>query len=109
MASKELARLIPVLERVSALRIRGNDELLARLEESIKLASKLQEVNVDNVEPLYHVMENESLLIQNDVVEEQSREDVMKNAARVVEQYFVTPLSQSTKEKVAKPKEESFE
>lgn len=90
MAGRDIAKLIPVLERVSALKI--DCHLLARLDESISLASKLGEVCVDGIEPIYHVLEKEELVVNEDVSEHQSKADAIKNAPEVVEDFYVAPM-----------------
>ena len=107
MKPTELAKLIPRLERVSALKLANNPQLLARLQNSIKLASKMDEVNVEGVQPLYHVMEGGRLFLQEDKIEQQDRDKVMSNATERVEDYFVTPMSSSSYEKSQARKEAS--
>ncbi|XP_074602231.1 glutamyl-tRNA(Gln) amidotransferase subunit C, mitochondrial [Brevipalpus obovatus] len=105
MKPTDFAKVIPVLERVSALKVTGSKELLASLGKSIKLASKMDEVNVDSVKPLYHVMEGGRLFLQEDKVEQQDRDKVMNNASQKIEDYFVTPISSSSHEKFQARKE----
>lgn len=105
MKPTELAKVIPVLERVSALKLNDSHELLAWLGKSIRMVSKMDQVNVDNVKPLYHVMEGGRLFLQDDEVEQQDRNKVMSNAAEKIEDYFVTPISSSSHEKFQARKE----
>ncbi|CAK8681305.1 unnamed protein product [Clavelina lepadiformis] len=62
------------------------------LEDAIRFADILLTVNTDDVEPLYTVLEDESLYLREDIVTEGgSAENILKNAQSVMEDYFVAP------------------
>ena len=105
MSTSNLTRLIPMLEKVSALTVANNPGLIARLEESINYASILDEVNVDGVEPLYHLDEGGKLYLQEDKAEPQDKIAVMANAKEKMEDYFVAPMSVSLREVKGKSNE----
>lgn len=64
------------------------------LEDSIEFASKIQNIDTTNVEPLYTVLENFPLQLREDEVTEGNiREDLMKNAKKTEDDlYFVAPV-----------------
>lgn len=68
-------------------------EAVKVLEDSIEFASKIQNIDTTNVEPLYTVLENYSLELREDQVTDGNiKEDVMKNAKKTDEEtYFIAP------------------
>ena len=64
-----------------------------RLEEAIAFAEPLQDVDTTNVEPLYTVLENETLCLREDIndINLPSREDILSTAVLTEEDYFVSP------------------
>ena len=64
-----------------------------RLEEAVAFADPLQDVDTTNVEPMYTVLENESLQLRLDKVDNDvpTREDILSTAVLVEEDYFVAP------------------
>lgn len=69
-------------------------EAVKVLEDSIEFASKIQNIDTTNVEPLYTVLENHPLKLRDDkVTEGKIREDIMRNAKKTEEAtYFVAPV-----------------
>jgi aspartyl-tRNA(Asn)/glutamyl-tRNA(Gln) amidotransferase subunit C len=63
------------------------------LEDSIEFASKINNINTENVRPLYTVLENHPLELREDVVTDGNiKEDVMRNAKKTDEDtYFIAP------------------
>lgn len=64
------------------------------LEDSIEFASKIQNIDTDNVEPLYTVLEKNPLELRSDqVTEGNMKEDIMRNAKKTEEEtYFIAPV-----------------
>lgn len=68
-------------------------EAVKTLEDSIEFASKIQNINTDQVEPLYTVLEDYPLELREDAVTEGNiKEDIMRNAKKTEEDtYFIAP------------------
>jgi aspartyl-tRNA(Asn)/glutamyl-tRNA(Gln) amidotransferase subunit C len=68
-------------------------EAVKVLEDSIEFASKIHNINTDNVEPLYTVLEDYQLKLRDDKVTDGNiKEDVLKNAVKTEENtYFLAP------------------
>jgi aspartyl-tRNA(Asn)/glutamyl-tRNA(Gln) amidotransferase subunit C len=68
-------------------------EAVKVLEDSIEFASKIHNIETDDsVQPLYTVLEDYQLQLREDKVTDGNiKEDVMKNAMKVEEEYFIAP------------------
>ena len=66
---------------------------IERLEEAIDLAEKIVDVDTEGVEPLYSVLEDETLQLRQDVPAEISnnRKSLLKLAVVTEEDYYVAP------------------
>ena len=66
---------------------------IERLEEAIDLAERIVDVDTEGVEPLYSVLEDETLQLRPDVPAEISnnRKSLLKLAAVTEEDYYVAP------------------
>ncbi len=70
----------------------GTTEGIRRLEEAIAFAQPLEDVDTSGVEPMYTVLENESLRLRDDVVTEGNcREVLLANASLIEEDFFIAP------------------
>ena len=79
------------LERISLVDF-ANVAGIKRLEEAVKLAEVVRRVDTTGVEPLYSILEEESLRLREDVAEPpNNRNDLMKLASCSEEDYFVSP------------------
>lgn len=80
------------LERLALVDF-GNEEGIKRLESAIRFAQKLKDFKVDeSVEPMYTVLEKRNLRLREDkVTDGNCRNEVLKNASVVEEDYFVAP------------------
>ena len=78
------------LERLSLVDF-ANIEGVKRLEEAIEFAQPLKEVNTEGIEPMYTVLDDATLYLAEDIPEQCSRQDILVNAARTEEDYFVAP------------------
>ncbi|KAL5016206.1 hypothetical protein ScPMuIL_005795 [Solemya velum] len=83
--------LINHLERLSLVEF-NNVAGVERLAKAIESANQLYMVNTDGVEPLDSVLEDRNLYLRDDIVcEGNCRDDIMSNAVKTVEEYFVAP------------------
>ena len=90
MARASVTNLVPLLERLSLLRI--NQTVLDRVIRCVEFADKVHEVNTsDNIEPMISPTERQCIKMRDDVTESTDRFVTMKNASKLVEDYFVTP------------------
>lgn len=79
------------LERISLVDF-ANVRGIERLEEAIELADIITKVDTANVEPLYSILEDETLYLRPDVPEPpNNRKELLKLAAVSEEDYFVAP------------------
>ena len=90
MSSKELLKVIPLLERLSLIRF-GNESGIRRLQEAIDFADQIQEVNTEGVQPMVSPNETKCTLLRDDICIETKKEEITKNADRLIEGYFVAP------------------
>ena len=83
------------LERISLVDF-ANVAGIKRLEEAIKLAEVVTKVDTTGVEPLYSVLEGETLRLREDVVEPpDNRKQLMSLTSSSEEDYFVAPQGNS--------------
>ena len=79
------------LERISLVDF-ANVAGVQRLEEAVKLAEVVTRVDTTGVEPLYSILEEESLRLREDVAEPpNNRDSLMRMATCSEEDYFVAP------------------
>ena len=63
-----------------------------RLEEAVRLAEVITRVDTAGVEPLYSILEEESLRLREDIAEPpNNRNELMRLASCSDEDYFVSP------------------
>ncbi|KAJ8682700.1 hypothetical protein QAD02_018492 [Eretmocerus hayati] len=91
-------KTIAKLEKISLVDF-GNEAGIRRLESAVVFAQKLWEVQLDpSVKPLYTVLENEKLELREDQVNQGNcRNEILKNAKVVEDEYFVAPLGNAPK------------
>lgn len=83
--------LIEHLERLSLVDF-SNEEGIQRLEAAIAFADQLKEVNTEGVECMDSVLEEQSLYLDTDEVKEGNcRKQVLQNAVKSYEDYFIAP------------------
>ena len=90
MSSKELLKVIPLLERLSLIRF-GNEAGIQRLQEAIDFADQIKDVDTDGVQPMISPNENKCTLLRDDISVLTKKEDITKNADHLIEGYFVAP------------------
>ncbi|KAJ8946171.1 hypothetical protein NQ318_004424 [Aromia moschata] len=85
------ADTIALLERLSLVDC-ANKEGIRILEASIEFADYILQVDTDDIESLFTVLEDIPLQVREDkVTEGDCREDILKNAVVTEEEYFVAP------------------
>ncbi|XP_068225337.1 glutamyl-tRNA(Gln) amidotransferase subunit C, mitochondrial [Palaemon carinicauda] len=83
--------LVQHLEKLSLVDF-ANKEGLIRLQAAISLADQLSQVDVEDVEPLYSVLEDRSLpLADDEVLIGNMNEEILGCAKETLEDYFVVP------------------
>jgi len=99
--------MIEHLERLSLVEF-NNQEGVTRLQSAIEYANQLHAVDTEGVEPMYSVLEDRHLLLDEDRVGVAvPRSEVLQNASVVEEDYFVAPPGNIplNKEKGTQPKQ----
>ncbi|XP_069136347.1 glutamyl-tRNA(Gln) amidotransferase subunit C, mitochondrial-like [Argopecten irradians] len=82
---------IELLERLSLVEF-NNKAGVDRLTKTIQAANKLYVVDTDGVEPLDTVLEDRVLHLRtDDVTDGYYKKDIISNASKIVEDYFVAP------------------
>ncbi|XP_074643119.1 glutamyl-tRNA(Gln) amidotransferase subunit C, mitochondrial-like [Tubulanus polymorphus] len=83
--------MVYLLERLSLVDF-SNQAAVERLSDAIRFANHLQDVDTSGVEPMESVLEDRSLYLRDDIVNEgKIREQILRNASQTVEEYFVAP------------------
>lgn len=83
--------MISHLERLSLVEF-NNKAGVERLRSAIEYANQLHVVDTEGVESMYSVLEERELLLNNDVVSEGGcRKEILQNASKTEEDYFVAP------------------
>lgn len=94
------------LERLSLVDF-NNKAGVERLRSAIGYANQINVIDTEGVEPLYSVLEGRELLLRDDVVNEGGcKKNILQNAVKLDEDYFVAPpgnipLNQSDSKKFA--------
>lgn len=85
------ADTIALLERLSLVDC-ANKKGIETLEAAIEFADQIQQVDTSQAEPLITVLEDIPLRLRKDQVNEgDCKEDILKNATLIEEDYFVAP------------------
>ena len=70
----------------------ANVKGIERLEEAINLAEAITKVDTDGVEPLYSILEGETLYLRPDeAVTQNNRKELLSLASVTEEDYYVAP------------------
>ncbi len=85
--------LILKLEMLSQLELSESERLSMQkdLEKMIQMIDKLNEINTEGLEPLVHLGNDHSLLRQDIIQHQLSRNDALENAEAHDNQYFLVP------------------
>lgn len=81
---------VDLLERLSLVDF-SNAEAVTRLEEAVKFASVIMNVDTTGVAPMVTPLEDMTMRLRQDIPSECSAEDILKNAKLTEEGYFVAP------------------
>ncbi len=86
-------KMVEKLAHLSRLKFNEaeNSEIKNDLQKMIAFVEKLNELNLDNVEPLLHMSVEVNVLREDDVKGSISREEALKNAPLHDEQFFKVP------------------
>ena len=85
------SEMINHLERLSLVEF-NNKEGVERLRSAIEYANQLHVVDTDGVEPMYSILEDRELLLTEDKVSDGNcRKEILQNATKTEEDYFVAP------------------
>ncbi|VDN01440.1 unnamed protein product [Thelazia callipaeda] len=84
--------LITHLERLSLVRF-SDEQAIYNLKQAVSYANQLKLVDTTGIEPLETLLENIPCPLRDDIVDEDvmTKNEVLMNAAKTVEDYFVTP------------------
>ncbi|VDN20648.1 unnamed protein product [Gongylonema pulchrum] len=83
--------LITHLERLSLVRF-SDEQAVFNLKQAVRYANQLKLVDTTGIEPLETLLEDVPCPLREDVVADVlTKEEVLMNAAKTVEDYFVTP------------------
>lgn len=85
--------LVDKLAHLSRLQFNGDEkqEIKNDLQRMIAFVEKLNELNLEGVEPLLHMSDDVNVLREDEVKGSISREDALKNAPGHDEQFFKVP------------------
>ncbi|XP_071790739.1 glutamyl-tRNA(Gln) amidotransferase subunit C, mitochondrial-like isoform X2 [Asterias amurensis] len=84
-------KTIQQLERLALVNF-NNTAGIQQLSEAIRLADQIRTVDTTGVEPMDSVLEDRMLYLRDDdVTEGNCAEEVLRNAAKTCEEYFVAP------------------
>jgi len=85
--------LILKLENLARLELSEEERtrLQGDLGEILNMVEKLKELDTDNVEPLIHISEELNVLRKDEVKNQVSRADALKNAPEKTDKYFKVP------------------
>ena len=94
---KNLRETIKLIEKLSLIKITDYSLAEKRLQHTINLANKLQEIDIKVVEPLYIVLEDYNLQLREDKQIAFDSKEIFGNAQRFNNGYFVLDLAQNSK------------
>jgi aspartyl-tRNA(Asn)/glutamyl-tRNA(Gln) amidotransferase subunit C len=84
-------KLLAKLEKLSMIKVENRDEMIADLNQIVEFVEVLQEVNTDNVEATFNVL-NASTPIREDIpVNNDAIKTILNNAPKTEGNYFIVP------------------
>lgn len=89
---------IKKIEQLSLLNF-DRDYSISVLKAAIIFTEHLRNTKIDNeIKPMYNPLEEKSIFLRNDNLENNiSKQEILKNAAVLEEEYFITPLQTISK------------
>jgi len=94
-AAKDFLKVVPLIERLSLIRF-ANESGIKRLEEAIEFANQIKECQTEGVQPMISPNETDCTYLRDDISTETNREDITRNASRMIEDYFVVPIGNTS-------------
>lgn len=89
--------IIKKIGQLSLLKV-DNNYSISVLKAAIIFTERLHNTKIDNkIKPMYSPFEKKSIFLRNDVENHVSKQEILKNAAILEEEYFVTPLQTVSK------------
>ncbi len=88
--TKDTVKKISKLSRIST-NYKFEDEMIKDLNLIIKFVDQLNELNIDNVEPLSSVVNEKATLREDEVKKMNAKNDILKNSPEDNENYYVVP------------------
>lgn len=81
------------LAQLSRLQFVGEEKVAIKqdLEKILEMCEKLNEVNTEGVEPLIYMTDNTNVLRQDEVVQEITHEEALRNAPKKDSDFFRVP------------------
>ena len=88
--TKDTVKKISKLSRIST-NSKFEEEMIKDLNLIIKFVDQLNELNIDNVEPLSSVVNEKATLRDDEVKKMNAKDDILKNSPEDNENYYVVP------------------
>ena len=88
--TKDTVKKISKLSRIST-NSKFEEEMIKDLNSIIKFVDQLNELNIDNVEPLSSVVNEKASLRDDEVKKMNAKDDILKNSPEDNENYYVVP------------------
>ena len=88
--TKNTVKKISKLSRIST-NSKFEEEMIKDLNLIIKFVDQLNELNIDNVEPLSSVVNEKATLRDDEVKKMNAKDDILKNSPEDNENYYVVP------------------
>lgn len=88
--TKDTVKKISKLSRIST-NSKFEEEMIKDLNLIIKFVDQLNELNIDNVEPLSSVVNEKATLRDDEVKKINAKDDILKNSPEDNENYYVVP------------------
>ena len=88
--TKDTVKKISKLSRIST-NCKFEEEMIKDLNSIIKFVDQLNELNIDNVEPLSSVVNEKATLRDDEVKKMNAKDDILKNSPEDNENYYVVP------------------
>ena len=88
--TKNTVKKISKLSRIST-NSKFEEEMIKDLNLIIKFVDQLNELNIDNIEPLSSVVNEKAVLRDDEVKKINAKDDILKNSPENNEDYYVVP------------------
>jgi len=85
------AKLIQRLENLSMLEIEDKEKMAKDLEEIVEFVEMLNELDTSNIDATFSTLNNPTPLREDEPVNSEIIEDVLKHAPKAKDGYFIVP------------------